>query len=79
MGRQLSRPFFPSSFFCLFIPCFIRLEGQSVDRTVREWSVGRSVGRWFCRSDSHKLGQKVSVSVSWLVHRIVNLSMVNVK
>ena len=42
-------------------------------------SVGRSVGRWFCRSDSHKLGQKVTVSVSWLVHRIVNLSMVNVK
>ena len=79
MGRQLSRPFFPNSFFCLFIPCFIRLEGQSVDRTVREWSVGRSVGRWFCRSDSHKLGQKVSVSVSWLVHRIVNLSMANVK
>lgn len=79
MGRQLSRPFFPNSFFCLFIPCFIRLEGQSVDRTVREWSVGRSVGRWFCPSDSHKLGQKVSVSVSWLVHRIVNLSMVNVK
>lgn len=79
MGRQLSRPFFPNSFFCLFIPCFIRLEGQSVDRTVREWSVGRSIGRWFCRSDSHKLGQKVSVSVSWLVHRIVNLSMVNVK
>lgn len=79
MGRQLSRPFFPNSFFCLFIPCFIRLESQSVDRTVREWSVGRSVGRWFCRSDSQKLGQKVSVSVSWLVHRIVNLSMVNVK
>ena len=45
MGRQLSRPLFPNSFFCLFIPCFIRLEGQSVDRTVREWSVGRSVGR----------------------------------
>ena len=67
MGRQLSRPFFPNSFFCLFIPCFIRLEGQSVDRTVREWSVGRSVGG--------SVGGFVGQTVTSLARRLVYQSV----
>ena len=72
MGRQLSRPFFPNSFVCLSVPCFIRLV---VNPSVKRYGIGWSVSQWFCRSDSQKLGQ-VSVSVSWLLRRIVNRSMV---